>query len=253
MGLDWFAFVVSFKGVFLEGLEVVFIVLTFGVSAGNVPLAAAGRCRRRGDRPRRRCPGPAAALAGAGEHDQVRRRDPAVDASGRSGRSRAWACSRQRGRASSGRPETLPSSPYCSAGSSSREASSSASAGVRRPSPRPEARRRTDALSRRLRPVLVRVHRRRRLADRRGGHAGAGGRRAARGRRARRSVAAAGPRGRVRGRLRAAADRWRPAVDHRRAWWLPPPPTGRTVRIRTASPSEGPGRRPETGPTTARA
>ena len=42
MGLDGFAFVVSFKGVFLEGLEVVFIVLTFGVSAGNVPLAAAG-------------------------------------------------------------------------------------------------------------------------------------------------------------------------------------------------------------------
>ena len=42
MGLDGFAFVVSFKGVFLEGLEVVFIVLTFGISAGNVPLAAAG-------------------------------------------------------------------------------------------------------------------------------------------------------------------------------------------------------------------
>jgi uncharacterized membrane protein len=41
-GLDWFAFVVSFKGVFLEGLEVVFIVITFGLSADNVPLAAAG-------------------------------------------------------------------------------------------------------------------------------------------------------------------------------------------------------------------
>jgi uncharacterized membrane protein len=42
LGLDWFAFVVSFKGVFLEGLEVVFIVVTFGLNADNVPLAAAG-------------------------------------------------------------------------------------------------------------------------------------------------------------------------------------------------------------------
>ena len=41
-GLDGFAFVVSFKGVLLEGLEVVVIVLTFGITAGNVPLAALG-------------------------------------------------------------------------------------------------------------------------------------------------------------------------------------------------------------------
>lgn len=41
-GLDWYAFTVSFKGVFLEGLEVAFIVLTFGTSHGSIPLAAAG-------------------------------------------------------------------------------------------------------------------------------------------------------------------------------------------------------------------
>jgi uncharacterized membrane protein len=40
-GLDWYSFTLSFKGVLLEGLEVVFIVITFGASAGNVPLAAA--------------------------------------------------------------------------------------------------------------------------------------------------------------------------------------------------------------------
>ena len=32
----------SFKGVFLEGLEVAFIVLTFGSTQGSIPLAAAG-------------------------------------------------------------------------------------------------------------------------------------------------------------------------------------------------------------------
>jgi uncharacterized membrane protein len=41
-GLDWFAFTISFKGVFLEGLEVAFIVLTFGSTQGSIPLAALG-------------------------------------------------------------------------------------------------------------------------------------------------------------------------------------------------------------------
>jgi uncharacterized membrane protein len=41
-GLDLFSFMVSFKGVFLEGMEVVFIVITFGLNAGNVPAAAVG-------------------------------------------------------------------------------------------------------------------------------------------------------------------------------------------------------------------
>jgi uncharacterized membrane protein len=42
VGLDWYGFVVSFKGVFLEGLEVAFIVLTFGSAQGSIPLAALG-------------------------------------------------------------------------------------------------------------------------------------------------------------------------------------------------------------------
>lgn len=36
---DWYAFTLSFKGVFLEGLEVAFIVLTFGSNQHDVPLA----------------------------------------------------------------------------------------------------------------------------------------------------------------------------------------------------------------------
>jgi len=41
LGFDGYAFTISFKGVLLEGLEVVFIVLTFGANQKQVPLAAA--------------------------------------------------------------------------------------------------------------------------------------------------------------------------------------------------------------------
>jgi uncharacterized membrane protein len=41
-GIDWYGFTLSFKGVFLEGLEVAFIVLTFGSTQKNIPLAAVG-------------------------------------------------------------------------------------------------------------------------------------------------------------------------------------------------------------------
>ena len=40
-GFDGYSFLVSFKGTFLEGLEVVFIALTFGSNQKDVPLAAA--------------------------------------------------------------------------------------------------------------------------------------------------------------------------------------------------------------------
>ena len=39
---DWYAFTVVFKGVFLEGLEVAFIIVTFGGTQHNVGLAAIG-------------------------------------------------------------------------------------------------------------------------------------------------------------------------------------------------------------------
>jgi uncharacterized membrane protein len=41
-GLDWYSFTVAFKGVLLEGLEVVFIVISFGTAQDALGLAAAG-------------------------------------------------------------------------------------------------------------------------------------------------------------------------------------------------------------------
>ena len=72
--LDWYAFTLSYKGVLLEGLEVAFIALTFGANQHNIPLAAARRGRRRTGGGRCRHRGAGAAVSGAREQHEVRRR-----------------------------------------------------------------------------------------------------------------------------------------------------------------------------------
>ena len=42
LGLDWYGFTLAFKGVLLEGLDVAFIVVTFGTAQGHMGLAALG-------------------------------------------------------------------------------------------------------------------------------------------------------------------------------------------------------------------
>jgi uncharacterized membrane protein len=39
---DWYSFTIAYKGVLLEGLEVAFIVVTFGASQGSISLAVVG-------------------------------------------------------------------------------------------------------------------------------------------------------------------------------------------------------------------
>ena len=92
--IDWYGFTLSFKGVFLEGLEVAFIVLTFGSTQKNIPLAALGAAVAIvlvGDRRRPRA---LAARPRAREHDEVRGRRDADDVRhllGRGGRRRELA------------------------------------------------------------------------------------------------------------------------------------------------------------------
>ena len=97
--IDWYSFTVAFKGVLLEGLEVAFIVVTFGATQGRLGLAAAAAAAAVAGRRRRRPRRARAARARPREHAQVRRRraaDELRDLLGRRGRRRRVARRRRR-------------------------------------------------------------------------------------------------------------------------------------------------------------
>ena len=74
--VDTVAFAAAFKGVFLEGLEAAIIIVTFGATAGQLPVVcewrggARERCASWGDRT-------PSANAYSGEHAKAWRRTPA--------------------------------------------------------------------------------------------------------------------------------------------------------------------------------
>ena len=79
LGLDWYAFTVSFKGVLLEGLEVVFIVVSFGASSADHTAAVAGAAIAFALVVAAGLAAAPAPLARAREPDQVRGRPAALD------------------------------------------------------------------------------------------------------------------------------------------------------------------------------
>ncbi len=107
-GFDGYAFTIAFKGVLLEGLEVAFIVLTFGANQHRVALAAAAAGLAVLLVIAAGVAAQGAAGEGAGEHDEVRGRGDAQlvrDVLGRRGRRRELA--RRRRRSAGDRPGVL--------------------------------------------------------------------------------------------------------------------------------------------------
>ena len=101
--IDWYSFTVAFKGVLLEGLEVAFIVVTFGATQGRLGLAAAAAAAAACRRGRRRGCWCAGRSSGCPRTRSSSSSGSCSRASGSSGAARA--------RASNGRAATSRSSP----------------------------------------------------------------------------------------------------------------------------------------------